>query len=291
MEHYVNEEEIVFDEHELIVSMTDAKGTIIYVNDIFCDIAGYERSELLGQPHNMIRHPGMPRTIFKLLWDTVLSGKSIYAYVKNKTKNGNYYWVKAFVTPIMEDGKLVKIASYRRPISSFVKSEISKLYAELIEHEKHNRLEDTFQFFLDYLDERGLEYDQFVDRLSFGKSVNNVGVLSIDFDQFYIDHVIFKHNIIHAAKEKRWDTEIVKPCCCRFGLNLKELESMPFTAHPSWRKVHHYHDEVHTLMQEYLDKASKDTPVDELTTILDKVENDTTQLFSNLHIAIDTYHE
>lgn len=291
MEHYKNGEEIPFDEHELIVSMTDVEGNIIYVNDIFCKIAGHERRDLLGQPHNIIRHPDMPRTVFKLLWDRVLNGESIYAYVKNKAKNGDFYWVKAFVTPIVENGKIIKIASYRRPISPFIKSEITKVYSALIEHERTNRLEESFQFFLDYLEERGLSYDRFIDRLSMHKSVSSVGVLQIDFDQFYIDHVIFKHNIIHAAKEHKWDTEVTKPCCCRFGLSLQKLENMPFTSHPSWHKVHHYHNEVHALMQEYLDKASKDAAASELTDILDKVENDTALLFSNLHNAIDTYHE
>ena len=64
-------EEIFFEDHELIVSMTDPKGFIIYVNDIFCKVAGYERSELIGEPHNIIRHPDMPRTVFKLLWDPI----------------------------------------------------------------------------------------------------------------------------------------------------------------------------------------------------------------------------
>lgn len=289
MNNYTSGEEIFFDDHELIVSMTDKKGYIIYANDVFCKVAGYEHSEVIGQPHNFIRHPDMPRSVFKLLWDRVLAGKSIYAFVKNRAKNGNYYWVKAFVTPIIENGEIVKIASYRRPISQFIKEEISKVYSALIEHEKYNKLEDSFQFFLDYLAERGITYDLFIDRLSMNKSISNVGVMNIDFDQFYIDHVIFKHNIIYAAKEKKWSTEVVKPCCCRFGVSLKQLDSMPFTAHPSWGKVHQYHNEVHSLMQEYLEKASQDAASNVLNEILDKVENDTKLLFSNLHNAIDTY--
>ncbi len=289
MNNNTTSEEIFFDDHELIVSMTDPKGFIIYVNDIFCKVAGYERSELIGEPHNIIRHPDMPRSVFKLLWDRVLAGESIYAFVKNKARNGDFYWVKAFVTPIIEDGKIIKIASYRRPVSQFIKEEISKVYDALKEHEKHNRLEDSFQFLLGFLDERGISYDRMIDRLCMGKSISNIGVLSIDFDQFYIDHIIFKHNIIHAAKEGKWETEVVKPCCCRFGKNLKELESMPFTAHPSWHKVHQCHNEVHSLMQDYLDKASRGASLSELNPILDKVENDTKQLFSHLHIAIDTY--
>ncbi|MFZ2891217.1 PAS domain-containing protein [Sulfuricurvum sp.] len=282
-------EEILFDDHELIVSMTDPLGNIIYVNDVFCSIAGYTRDELIGQPHNIIRHPDMPKTVFKLLWDRILSGQALYAYVKNRAKNGNYYWVKAFVTPIIENAQVVKIASYRRPISPFIKEEVSKIYAAVLEHEKYNSLDASFQFFLDFLDERGISYDRFIDRLAMQKSVSNVGVMNIDFDQFYIDHVIFKHNIIHAVKEKKWNTEVVKPCCCRFGKKLIELQNMPFTAHPSWNKAIHAHEEVHHLMESYLHKSAAGTSAEELSSILQTVESHTDQLFSNLHNAIDTY--
>lgn len=284
-----NPQEIIFDEHELIVSTTDPLGHITYANDIFCTLSGYSRDELMGQPHNILRHPDMPKTVFKLLWDRALAGEITYAFVKNRTKNGDYYWVKAFITPILENGRVVQIASYRRSIPLFIKEEISKVYAALLEYEKYNSLESAMEFFNDYLNERGITYDRFIDRLSIQKSVTNAGVMNIDFDQFYIDHIIFKHNIIHAVKEKKWDTEVVQPCCCRLGKQLKALESMPFTAHPSWSKAIHIHEEVHHIMGDYLQKASSGSTEEELKPLLDRVENNTHQLFSNLHNAIDTY--
>lgn len=284
-----NAREIVFEEHELIVSMTDPKGDIIYANDIFCSLAGYSREELIGQPHNIVRHPDMPKTVFKLLWDRALAGESLYAFVKNKAKNGDFYWVKAFITPIIENGQITKIASYRRSIPLFIKEEVSKIYAQLLEYEKYNSLENSFAFFLDYLEERGISYDRFIDRLSEQKSVSNVGVMSIDFDQFYIDHIIFKHNILHAVREKKWDTEVVQPCCCRLGKQLKALETMPFTDHPAWRKALQAHEHVHETMEEYLHKSAEGKSAEELSPLLDRVEHNTKQLFSNLHTAIDTY--
>lgn len=282
-------QEILINEHELIVSMTDPQGHIIYANDVFYKIAGYMRDELLGKPHNVIRHPDMPRAVFKLLWDKVLSGQSVYAFVKNRAKNGDYYWVKAFVTPIIENGQVVKIASYRRSIPLFIKEEISKIYAQLIEYEKYNSVENSYAFLLQYLEERGISYDRFIDRLSEQKSVTNVGVMSIDFDQFYIDHIIFKHNILHAVREKKWDFEVVKPCCCRLGKQFKELETMEFTTHPSWRKALQIHEHVHETMEEYLHKSADGASHESLKPLLDEVENDTKNLFSNLHTAIDTY--
>ena len=82
-----------------LVSETDEKGIIRFANDEFCDIAGYSLSELIGQPHNMVRHPDMPKAAFKDLWTTVQKGEKWRGFVKNKTKSGGYYWVFATVFP------------------------------------------------------------------------------------------------------------------------------------------------------------------------------------------------
>jgi PAS domain S-box-containing protein len=82
-----------FREDEIIVSKTDLKGLITYANKTFLDISGFTEEELLGQPHNIIRHPDMPQCVFKLLWKTVAKGDEIFAYVKNMCKNGDHYWV------------------------------------------------------------------------------------------------------------------------------------------------------------------------------------------------------
>ena len=96
-----------FDADEIIVSKTDATGRITYVNDVFCRVALYDEAELVGQPHSIIRHPDMPRCVFKLLWDTVERGEEIFAFVKNMAKNGDHYWVLAHVTPTVDaQGKI-----------------------------------------------------------------------------------------------------------------------------------------------------------------------------------------
>ena len=95
--------EIFFHEPDLIVSKTDLKGRITYANQVFCRMAGYTDAELAGAPHSIIRHPDMPRAVFKLLWDTVLAGKEIFAYVKNMSRNGDFYWVFAHVTPSFDE--------------------------------------------------------------------------------------------------------------------------------------------------------------------------------------------
>ena len=108
--------ETVLDEDAFLVSETDAKGTITFANEQFCKIAEYELTELIGQPHNMVRHPDMPKAAFKDLWDTVHSGKVWQGFVKNKTKSGGYYWVFATVYPYKnEAGEQCYMSCRRKP--------------------------------------------------------------------------------------------------------------------------------------------------------------------------------
>ncbi len=102
---------------DFLVSQTDEKGRILFANEDFCKIAGYTLDELIGQPHNIIRHPDMPKAAFKDLWDTVQKGKIWTGYVKNRTKDGGYYWVYATVFPNIacEEGKCGFMSCRRKP--------------------------------------------------------------------------------------------------------------------------------------------------------------------------------
>jgi aerotaxis receptor len=108
--------EVKLEPKTLIVSETDAKGKIIYANDDFCKIAGYTKDELIGKPHNIVRHPDMPKWAFKDLWDTIKSGKVWYGVVKNATKDGGFYWVYATIYPSLDkDGTLRYISVRVKP--------------------------------------------------------------------------------------------------------------------------------------------------------------------------------
>lgn len=96
--------EKVMRENDFIVSKTDLKGRITYGNRIFTEFSGYSEKELLGAPHNIIRHPDMPRGVFKFLWDTIQAEKECFAYVKNMAKDGSFYWVFTNVTPSYDAG-------------------------------------------------------------------------------------------------------------------------------------------------------------------------------------------
>jgi PAS domain S-box-containing protein len=117
---------------EIIVSKTDLKGHITYANDIFVRVSGYEEHELIGQPHAVIRHPEMPRAVFKLLWDTVESGRELFAYVNNMARNGDHYWVLAHVTPSYDrEGRIVGYHSNRRVPEQSALAKVIPLYDAL----------------------------------------------------------------------------------------------------------------------------------------------------------------
>jgi len=127
--------EVVLDDDMIIVSETDASGNIIYVNDDFCKMCSFSKDELIGKPHNIIRHVDMPKIAFKGLWDTIGKSKVWNGIVKNRTKNDDYYWVNATVFPSKTiDGKLRYISVRVKPTKEEVE-EASQLYKKLIEGE------------------------------------------------------------------------------------------------------------------------------------------------------------
>ena len=162
-----------FDDSEIIVSKTDLKGRIKYANNVFLKIAGYSEQEILGQPHSIIRHPDMPRCIFKLLWDTLQGGQEIFAYVVNRCKNGDHYWVNAHVTPSFDrGGKIVAYHSTRRvPDRAIVENAIIPLYQALkAEEEKFgNRKEGMLksgEMVAAHLKQQAVAYDEWIAKLS-----------------------------------------------------------------------------------------------------------------------------
>jgi len=119
-------------EGRAIVSETDLKGVITYANRKFCEISGYTKEELLGQPHNIIRHPDMPRKAFETMWSSIKQGNVWSGLVKNLRKDGRYYWVETTITPIQDEtGAIVKYAAARKPASDTAINEAEALYAKM----------------------------------------------------------------------------------------------------------------------------------------------------------------
>jgi PAS domain S-box-containing protein len=160
-------QELTFREDQIIVSKTDPRGVLTYVNKLFLDISGYTEAEMLGRPHNVIRHPHMPRCVFKLMWDTLKTRQEIFAYVVNRCKNGDHYWVLAHVTPTLAPGgEIIGYHSSRRAPKRQALNIIEPLYRELlsIEQTQGSRagMEAAFAHLLAQAKQHGQQYDQFI---------------------------------------------------------------------------------------------------------------------------------
>ncbi|MGP1580218.1 MAG: PAS domain-containing protein [Wolinella sp.] len=152
-----------FEGEQIIVSKTDTKGIITYGNDVFIRLSGYSEEELLGAPHNIIRHPDMPRVVFKLLWDTVGAGKEIFAYVKNLSKEGHFYWVLANVTPSYNsDGKVIGYHSVRRRPRREALEVIAPIYKELLKAESNGGMKESGRVIGEFLASKNMSYEEFI---------------------------------------------------------------------------------------------------------------------------------
>lgn len=130
--------ETLVPENELIISRTDLKGIITYANDTFAQISGYSVDELIGQPHNIVRHPDMPKRVFKDMWKKLSHGKKWEGVVKNLRKDKGYYWVHATISGVYKDGELVEFKSIRTPIDYETRLKYQKLYDEYRNIDKEN---------------------------------------------------------------------------------------------------------------------------------------------------------
>ena len=123
--------ETIVPEDELIISRTDLKGVITYVNEAFAHISGYEVDELVGKPHNIVRHPDMPSGVFEDLWKTIQAKEQWTGVVKNLRRDKGFYWVRALVSGVYKDGMLVEYKSLRTPIGYDEKLEHQILYDKM----------------------------------------------------------------------------------------------------------------------------------------------------------------
>jgi PAS domain S-box-containing protein len=163
--HYPHpiQNEKYLNEHDFIVSKTDIKGKIIYGNKTFIKISGYTENELLNQPHSILRHPDMPKIIFKLLWQRIQNKQEIFAYVKNMCKDGSYYWVFANVTTTIDaNGDIRDFHSVRRKPSSKAMSIIPQLYTKLLSAENTGGIDASEELLNETLNTQGISYDKFI---------------------------------------------------------------------------------------------------------------------------------
>ncbi len=172
------DQEIVLDPKRYIVSKTDTKGIIEYGNDYFVEISGYSDIELVGKPHSIIRHPDMPKIVFKMMWDRIKQGKNIMAIVKNMAKDGRYYWVvtefEAKRDPITNE--IISYTAFRKAAPRKAIEAITPIYKKLIEIEERGGMEASEKYLRGYFEEKGVTYDEMIDEL-----VGNKGIFKMFF--------------------------------------------------------------------------------------------------------------
>ncbi len=162
----ITQNEKTLGDSDFIISKTDTKGTIIYCNQIFTDLAGYSAADIIGSNHNIIRHPDMPRLAYKIAWDLIKAKKEFFGFVKNLCADGGYYWVFAYITADLgNSGNIIGYTSVRRKPPQSAIDTIAPIYKKLLEAESRGGI-DASQKILDaLLREQGFSYNEFIINL------------------------------------------------------------------------------------------------------------------------------
>lgn len=160
-------QERVMREDDFIVSKTDLKGRITYCNRVFIEFSGFQEAELLGEQHNIVRHPDMPRGVFKFLWDTLGQKQECFAFVKNMCKDGSFYWVFANVTPDLNaQGQVTGYFSVRRKATPAAIAVMSDVYKLMLDEERRagpkEACDASLALLTGILEQKGLSYEQLI---------------------------------------------------------------------------------------------------------------------------------
>ena len=162
----IRNEEMKFDKQKFMVSKTDLKGNITFVNQNLCEVSGYDENELIGTPHSILRHPDMPKAIFHLMWKRLLSGRAISSVIKNLAKDGRYYWVVSDLKPNFDkDGNIISLISFSRSAPNYVIETIEELYQTMLRIENVHNTKRSIDYLEGYLEEKETTYDTFIDEL------------------------------------------------------------------------------------------------------------------------------
>lgn len=161
------DEEVIWDKRSTLMSCTNKHGHIMASNEAFQEVSGYTEAELYNQPHSLIRHPDMPKVVFKILWENLKGRQNFHAIIKNLSKSGKYYWVITNFEIIRnEKDEITAFVSYRKALpKSLINEHIAPLYERLLKIEKANGMEVSERYFKGFLEDRKTTYDKFIRTL------------------------------------------------------------------------------------------------------------------------------
>ena len=161
------DEEVIWDKRSTLMSRTNKHGHNMARNEAFQEVSGYTEAELYNQPHSLIRHPDMPKVVFKILWENLKGRQNFHAIIKNLSKSGKYYWVITNFEIIRnEKDEITAFVSYRKALpKSLINEHIAPLYERLLKIEKANGMEVSERYFKGFLEDRKTTYDKFIRTL------------------------------------------------------------------------------------------------------------------------------
>jgi PAS domain S-box-containing protein len=161
-----SDRELEWDKSKQLLSKTDSKGNILYANESFIDVCGYDDFELMDKNHNLLRHPDMPKVIFKLLWENLAKSKSSCMIVKNMSKTGRYYWVYNDITSTVDDYDNVFYTGKQKSVShDIIANNVEVLYKKLLQVEKASGIQSSENYLIGFLEERNKTYVEYINGL------------------------------------------------------------------------------------------------------------------------------
>lgn len=200
------DKEVGWNKSQVVISETDVYGRITNVNDVFCNVCGYSPEEMIGQPHSIIRHPDMPKLVFKLLWDNLKVGNNFIGVIKNLAKSGEYYWVITdFEMRRDATGNITHYIARRKSVpKAVIENYVAPLYENLLKLEKVGGMELSSRFFKNYLAKQGKDYIDFIiDVMNENRenvAFEEIPVSSVDTSTVVSDDIVTMNE---AQNEKR----------------------------------------------------------------------------------------
>lgn len=200
------DKEVGWNKSQVVISETDVYGRITNVNDVFCNVCGYSPEEMIGQPHSIIRHPDMPKLVFKLLWDNLKVGNNFIGVIKNLAKSGEYYWVITdFEMRRDATGNITHYIARRKSVpKAVIENYVAPLYETLLKLEKVGGMELSSRFFKNYLAKQGKDYIDFIiDVMNENRenvAFEEIPVSSVDTSTVVSDDIVTMNE---AQNEKR----------------------------------------------------------------------------------------
>ena len=158
------DKEVVWDKKRTVLSKTDKYGSIEYANETFVEVSGYEDYELVSQPHNIIRHPDMPKVIFKILWENLKEGNNFHAVIKNLAKSGRYYWMITDFEIVYNDKKeIINYIAKRVAVPhDALRKHIEPLYKKLLHIEEVSGIDGSEKYLKGFLEEKNMSYEEWI---------------------------------------------------------------------------------------------------------------------------------